>query len=132
MEAMENSQLVLKEGKLAKALGRLEEVLDDPVDAHKAIIDATIQRFEFTFELFWKWLKLLLENAGVEANFPKQVFKEAYKAKWIDDEALWLKMLNDRNLTSHTYDEELARVIYESIKTYAPLMRRVFEERKVG
>lgn len=63
---MEKSKLELAQSKLANALERLEELMDDPIDSHKAIIDATIQRFEFTFELFWKWLRLLIKEKGVE------------------------------------------------------------------
>lgn len=117
--------------KLSDALSRLEEVISDPIDSHKAIIDATIQRFEFTFELFWKWLKILIQNQGLETNFPKEIIKAAYKAKMIDNEPLWLKMLNERNLTSHTYNRDLAMSIYLNIKnTYTPLIKNTFEKYK--
>lgn len=127
---MENSKLKLDQTKLSNALKRLEEVIKDPIDAHKAIVDATIQRFEFTFELFWKWLRRIICERGIEVNFPKDVLREAYKAKMIDDEEIWLKMLRDRNLTSHTYNEDLAMSIYKDIKIYAPLIREVFERHR--
>lgn len=127
---MSNKKLELTESKLSNALARLEELINDPIDTHKGIVDGTIQRFEFTFELFWKWLKLLLEQQGINTNFPKQVLQEAYKTHMIHDETIWLQMLNDRNLTSHTYNSDLAMSIYQHIKIYAPLIRDAFDKYK--
>lgn len=126
---MENIKIELAQSKLSNTLTRLKELMNEPIDSHNAIIDATIQRFEFTFELFWKWLKFI-QQQGIEMNFPKEVLKEAYKAKMIDDEQIWLQMLNDRNLTSHTYNSDLAFSIYTHIKTYTPLIRHTFEKFK--
>ncbi len=39
---------------LEQALERLEEMVNLPVHEHRAEIDSTIHRFEFTIELFWK------------------------------------------------------------------------------
>lgn len=111
---------------LGRALKKLDEVCAKPLDEEKIMIDATIQRFEFTYELFWKILKVLLENEGVEATTPKNVLQEAYKANWIEDEKLWLAMLDDRNITSHVYKEEKAFEIYEHIKNYNKEMQRVY------
>ncbi|AIF81871.1 nucleotidyltransferase substrate binding protein [endosymbiont of Acanthamoeba sp. UWC8] len=68
----------------------------------------------------------IIENLGKEVNFPKEVLREAYAAKMIEDEKLWLKMLEDRNKTSHTYDEELAYKIYCNIKLYHPVMQSTY------
>ncbi|MDZ7808910.1 MAG: nucleotidyltransferase substrate binding protein [Arhodomonas sp.] len=43
---------------------------------------------------------------GSECRSPKGCFKLAFQQGWIDDEAVWVAMLQDRNLTSHTYDED--------------------------
>lgn len=95
-----------------------------PVDADRGYVDATIQRFEFSVELFWKLLKRLLLDLGQETNYPKAVLREAFSTGLIDQEQKWIQMLDDRNETSHTYDEELADVIYGRIKTiYIPLMQ---------
>lgn len=100
----------------SKALSRLEEVLDiEPFDDY--IYDAAIQRFEFTYELAWKLLKAFLFFQGiVEANTPRETFKEAFSAGIIIEGSTWIKMLEDRNLTSHTYDEEISKVVYYRIK----------------
>ena len=70
--------------------------------------EGIIQRFEFTLELAWKTLKDKMEFDGLilDKISPKVVVKEAYKAKYIDKVDVWLKMIDDRNLLSHTYDFE--------------------------
>ncbi len=110
--------------KLQKALAALEEMAAAPQQENRGNIDATIQRFEFTFELFWKLLKAVLEVEGVESQFPKEVLKESFQGHLIDHEDIWIRMLKDRNLTSHTYDEKLANLIYGHIRDdYVPLLR---------
>jgi len=107
-----------------KALLRLEEVLQrSPEDG--IVIDATIQRFEFTIELCWKALKRKLAFEGVETTTPRSVLQQSFVFHWIDEEAIWLNMLRDRNLTSHTYREEQAKEIYARIPTYARAMREL-------
>lgn len=109
--------------KLKDATTALGQAVDAPVDPNFIIRDGIIQRFEFTFELFWKYLKCLLEAKGVEARYPKDVLSEAYMGKLISDEKIWLEMLRDRNLTSHTYNQDLSEEIYTHIKTkYYPLI----------
>ncbi|AJD92335.1 hypothetical protein JMA_30180 [Jeotgalibacillus malaysiensis] len=95
---------------LSLALSRLEEALAED-SSNSLIVDGTIQRFEFTIELYWKTLKRCLQSEGIEAKTPRETLKEAYKAEWLNDEQAWLQMLKDRNETSHTYNEELAREI---------------------
>ena len=113
--------------KTEKALMALEVIVKKPMEEDRSNIDATIQRFEFTVELFWKLLKKILFSKGVTAQYPKDVLREAYAGALIDDEQLWINMLNDRNQTSHTYDEDLANKIYENIKTYTPIFRKSFD-----
>ena len=118
---MENIKIELAFSKVQKALLALETVSVKPTQDDEIIVDATIQRFEFTIELFWKLLKVILESKGVEVQYPKDVLREAFKGHLIDDEEQWLSMLKDRNLTSHTYDEKLAHEVYERIKGYVPV-----------
>jgi len=113
---------------LEQALQRLEEMVNLPVHEHRAEIDSTIHRFKFTFELFWKALKKkLFDDYGIEVHGPKPVLQQAYMHKLINDEQIWLNMLSDRNLTSHTYKQALADQIYENIKEYVPFLRQEFE-----
>lgn len=108
---------------LKKAIRRLEEALKEPAKNPLAI-DGTIQRFEFAFELCWKTLKFYLAQEGIEVSTPREVLQQAYISHWIDHDRLWLKMLKDRNETSHVYDEQEARAIYRRIKKYHPELKR--------
>lgn len=115
--------------KTKKALLRFDEVVQMPLDAQRMIIDATIQWFEFSIELFWKLLKVLLASEGVETGTPKTVLQQAFIAQYIRDEKLWLAMLADRNETSHTYNEGLALTIYTHIKEqYNPLLQKTIKD----
>ena len=112
---------------LGNALKQLEVAIKKPVSADRLEIDGTIQRFEFSIELFWKALKKkLFIEFGVEVSAPKQVLQQAYINKIINDEAMWMAMLIDRNLTSHTYKQALADQIYDNIKKYVPFLKEEF------
>lgn len=78
-------------------------------------MDGVVPRLEFTFELFWKLLKVYLEREGILINSPKRALQEAYKIRIIQEEDAALTMLDDRNLTSHTYDESVAKEIHDRI-----------------
>jgi nucleotidyltransferase substrate binding protein (TIGR01987 family) len=112
---------------LGRSLDRLAEALRVPAN-EPLVIDGTIQRFEFTFELFWKVVRRLLARQGVEANSPKTVLQQAYRLGWLDDEQAWLQLLEDRNLTSHTYREALAREICSRIPAHHAAMREAVQK----
>ncbi len=67
---------------------------------------ATVQAFEFCYELSWKTLKKFLESEGLEATTPKEVFRKAAAAHFIEDPERWFEFQKIRNLTTHTYEEE--------------------------
>ncbi len=116
---------------LEKSLASLQEV----VELEKTDINgsATIQRFEYTFELFWKLLKKIIEFRSVKNDlaFTKDILREAYAGFLISDGDVWIEMLKDRNLTVHTYNEDLAQEIYHRIcNEYFPLFKKDFERLK--
>ncbi len=94
----------------AKAIQRLAEALEAPPS--DLVRDAAIQRFEFSFELGWKAIQELMRQQGQSCQSPKSCLREAFKQGWIDDENAGIHILDDRNLTSHSYDENLAIAIY--------------------
>jgi len=110
--------------KLKQAMARLEEAMAEPEDT-PYIVDASIQRFEFAFELFWKTMKgfLELESSARMVN-ARDVLKQAYASGWIDDEQGWIDLLGMRNSTSHIYDETMARAVYTQIGARMPLLRK--------
>jgi nucleotidyltransferase substrate binding protein (TIGR01987 family) len=109
-----------------KALGTLEEILKQ--ENTEIVRDASIQRFEYTVEAMWKALKgYLLEFEGVDAQTPKSCIRAAMQSKILspDYTEILLKMIDDRNLTSHTYIEGIAASIYSRLPEYVPLMKKV-------
>ncbi len=69
--------------------------------------EGVVQRFEYTYELAWKTLKDYLEYNGSLNNVdisPRNIFKEAYSAKIIKNENIFIDMMLSRNLLSNTYD----------------------------
>ena len=82
-----------------------------------------IQCYKMTFELAWKTLKDYLQEQGFEVP-PRQAIKQGFQAQIIKDGRNWIKALEDRNLTVHTYDEAKAKEVEHYIKNvYAPLIK---------
>ena len=76
-----------------------------------------IQGFEFTFELSWNVMKDYLEEQGITGIIgSKNAFRHAFNKGLIEDGEVWMKMLKDRNLASHVYDEETAEGLFVNIK----------------
>jgi len=71
-----------------------------------------IQMYEIGFELAWKTLKDYLEEKSVIVKFPRDTIKEAFAYEIIKNGDVWMEMLQNRNLMSHTYDEEKAELAY--------------------
>lgn len=124
------SNIEIKREKFQRALRALTDIAVLSGDKDRIVIDATIQRFEFTFELAWKFLKDFFMSKGIVLNYLKDALKEAFQVGLIINESLWLQMLNDRNMTSHTYDESLADEIYVRIKSYVPELQLLFDKTK--
>ena len=75
-----------------------------------------IQSFEFTYELAWNALKDYLVWQGIEGIVgSRDTIREAFNRDLIADGDIWMKMLVDRNRTSHTYNEKIANEILQNI-----------------
>jgi nucleotidyltransferase substrate binding protein (TIGR01987 family) len=108
-----------------RALGTLQEALREPATA--LIRDASIQRFEYTYEAAWKAAQLYLRaTENLELASPTAVTRACYRSKILTEELALeaLQMAQDRNLTVHTYNEELADRIYSRLPGYAALLER--------
>lgn len=113
------------------ALNTLKEVLEELFSI--IVRDATIQRFEYTFEAFWKFIKAYLkEKEGIIGNSPKACFRELFSLGFSsEEETVQLQEMTDkRNDTSHTYKEQVAQSIYNKIQEYALLMDRILNKLK--
>jgi nucleotidyltransferase substrate binding protein (TIGR01987 family) len=100
-----------------KAFLSLKSILEEPYS--EIVRDATIRRFEYTFDLAWKSLRLYLSGMhGILCNSPKSCFREGFKLELYDDKMteLFLQMTDERNETAHTYNENNADRIYQNIK----------------
>ncbi|OQZ01834.1 MAG: nucleotidyltransferase [Candidatus Brocadia sp. UTAMX1] len=112
-------RLTLKYKDTLHALNTLNEILRQPFSI--IVRDATIQRFEYTFEALWKYIKeYLKEREGIIANSPKSCFRELFSLGFLTEEETvnFLEMTDRRNDTSHTYKEEVAQIIYSKIPGY--------------
>ncbi len=77
-----------------------------------------VQGFEFTHELAWNVLKDYLEEQGVSGIIgSKNATREAFKNGLIEDGEAWMEMIKSRNLSSHTYNPEIAEEIVKAILT---------------
>ncbi|ROT99320.1 nucleotidyltransferase [Marinobacter sp. R17] len=75
-----------------------------------------IQAFEYTYELAWNLLRDYLRWQGnTSITGSRDTIREAFAANLISDGERWMQMLQDRNRTSHTYNEETAEEILASI-----------------
>ena len=86
-----------------------------------------IQFFEMTFELAWKVLKDYLESEGYIVKSPRETVKQAFQIGLIENGHIWIDALANRNLTTHTYDEELAqKMIKEILDDYLPELENMY------
>lgn len=78
--------------------------------------DAVIKRFEFTYELLWKTYKRIARSQKLDCFTPKACFQFAFKSGLLEDEQLFLEIIDARNKTTHVYSEEETKKIYNFIK----------------
>jgi len=94
--------------------------------------DGVIQRFEFTYELCWRMLKRQLErDAPVPADIDRASFPELIRLGaeqgLIADAERWLVFRQQRNLTSHVYDEAKAWSVYGTAMAFGADARALLE-----
>ena len=95
---------------LKKANQRLKEA--GSLKATMINKDATIQRFEFTFELSWKTIQEYIKDQGSDCKSPKGCIREGARLEIINNPEDWFEFLKARNLIAHTYNEKLANKVY--------------------
>lgn len=107
-----------------RALSTLQEVtrLEHPSRIER---DAAIQRFEYTCEAVWKAAQRYLQEVeGVSVGSPKGSLRASRDVGLLTDEqtVIGLEMIDDRNLTVHTYNEAVAEEIFSGLPSYAELL----------
>jgi nucleotidyltransferase substrate binding protein (TIGR01987 family) len=102
-----------------KALNQLKAGYDLMADRPLSDLEkqGLIQAFEFTHELAWKTLKDFLENQGHQNLFgSKDTTRKAFELGLLSDGEIWMSMIASRNLSSHTYDLEIAEAILTDLR----------------
>jgi len=75
-----------------------------------------IQSFEYTYELAWNTLKDYFEHQGETGiHGSRDAFRLAFKRGLIEDGETWMDMIESRALTTHTYNEDVAKAIADKI-----------------
>ncbi|SMF75771.1 nucleotidyltransferase substrate binding protein, HI0074 family [Azospirillum oryzae] len=110
----------------SQALARLQEVLALPVD--EVVRDSAILRFTLATETVWKAARsVIVDQMGAErlnSASPKAMVRESQIAGFLTEEQAEaaMRMMNDRNLTVHTYDEEKAEELFSRLPAHAALI----------
>lgn len=112
--------MVISTSELTNAVRKLEEALAQK--KNEFIRDSVIQRFEFCVELSWKTAKRFM---GTATSAPKDVIREMAQSGYIDDVEIWLTAIDMRNLSSHTYKEDLAEKVYGFAELFLPKLKKL-------
>lgn len=119
----------IKAEQFNKALNTLFLALKKERD--EFIRDSIIQRFEYTTELFWKFLKeYLFEIENIEVLSPNNTMRECRNTGIFSEEETEyaIGLMKDRNLSSHAYNEDLANTIVSKIDDYAIFMQNTYKK----
>jgi len=136
MNKLDISSLKKASNAYSKALDyALNTELDSPKKLYEKeiVTNALIHHFEIAYELSWKMMKryIEMEDSDVKILTRKDLFRIAGEKRLIYDFHKWVKFHNARNKTSHTYDEDTAKEVYEiakEFKTYIEDLISVLEE----
>ena len=100
-----------------KALSQLTEVVNQDA-LNKFEAQGLVKAFEYTFELAWNTLKDFLEYQGVsDIVGSRDAIRTAFAAGVLEDGHVWMRMIESRNKTTHTYNEATAKEIVAAVKT---------------
>lgn len=112
-----------------KAFARLEHaiIVVKKEPDNEVLTAGLIQTYEFTFELAWKTLKDYLEMEGFDVPSPRSTIRQAFQSGYIHNAEDWMQALNDRNLTTHTYDDQIAaKVIGDINEKYFFILQELY------
>lgn len=117
---------------LDEGLKEVNIPLYDRPKAYKLMQDGITQRFEYSIDSFWKFLKFYLEiisKISIESPSPKVVFRQVLQSMLITEYEfrILIDCVTERNLTSHTYDEKTAKKIQDHIPLYYVTMKIILD-----
>lgn len=103
---------------------------------NSVIRDGVIQRFEFTYELAHKTLRLYLEMTAANPEIiDEMVFQDIIRTGneqglLLNDWPVWKGYRQSRTDTSHTYNEEKAQKVMDKIPAFLKEARYLMEQLK--
>jgi nucleotidyltransferase substrate binding protein (TIGR01987 family) len=122
---------------VAKTLRALAKRMKTPInendlDAYEMRRESLIQRFEYTIDTFWKFIKLYLEHVQkieLEIASPRGILRAAAEAKIISPDELnqLLIATTDRNISSHGYEEDVAEEVASRIPDHYAVLEAIFK-----
>lgn len=103
----------------SKALGQLYKFIEKG-ELNELEKQGLIKSFEYTYELAWNTIKDYFEDQGETGIFgSRDAFRLAFRRGLIENGKIWMDMIKNRTLTTHTYNEEIANTISMAIvETY--------------
>ncbi len=118
MAAKHRDRFEIARSNFLRAVTRLQDVLQ--VDESDIVRDSLIQRFEFSYELAWKCLFYWLRDQGETVpEMVRPVIQAAFRAGIIDDPQTWERIKDNRDETSHTYNEGKAVEVAAFVRAHA-------------
>jgi nucleotidyltransferase substrate binding protein (TIGR01987 family) len=134
--------LRLKHESMQKALATLKEVLES-VNVltqcgvgYDVIRDSIIKRFEYCIDSFWKFLKIYLEEIqkiDVKLASPREILRLSLQDDVVTkaEYEILIYAVTDRNLTSHTYNQDLANKISSQVPLYFATMKSIMDRLEI-
>jgi len=125
---------------LSRAINALDESLDvvsrylgnhgsTEAPEYRTFRAGVIQNFEIAYELSWKamrtWLGENLGKTAIDGITRKELFRFAAESYLIDDVKAWFNYHKFRNQTSHTYEESIAKEVFEQTPAFAKSTRQL-------
>ena len=105
--------------------GTLKRKAESGALVDEMLKEGLIQRFEYTHELAWNVMKDYTIYQGIQdVGGSRDAVREAFRLNLIENGKVWMDMINSRNKTSYTYNEEVAEEIYfKIVDNYFPLLQ---------
>lgn len=106
------------------ALERFNTVVNEKDTFYKegfsdVYLDVAVKRFEFTFEMAWKAIRRYLDFEGIICKSPRACFKEAFAQGLVEEEGVWLEMIEFRNLSTHIYNEQEIQELLDYVSSFS-------------
>jgi nucleotidyltransferase substrate binding protein (TIGR01987 family) len=103
--------------KLIKAQATFEQFRRDMQDDRDQM--GAVHAFKICYEIALKTMQAILKNEGVETSSPKDIFRQAFSKKIIDDVDIWFDFQVKRNLTAHVYEERNLAIIVDTFDLFS-------------